>query len=92
MHISLCLILQLHKILDKDNVLTRPRALTKVKHTMGPTKGLQGGKLVFTVVGVARYGRRQVWASPGMGIAKYGRRHLWASPGMGVARFRRRPP
>jgi len=27
-------------------VPTRPRALTKVKHTMGPIKGLQEGKLV----------------------------------------------
>ena len=26
------------------DVPTRPRALTKVQHMMGPTKGLQGGK------------------------------------------------
>ena len=57
-------------------VPTRFRALTKVKHTMGPTKGLQGGKLVLTALGVARHGHRQVRASPALG----------------VGRFRRRPP
>ena len=54
---------------------TRPRALTKVKHTL-------------TALGVARCGRRQVWASPGVSVARCGRRRVWASAGLGVTHLK----
>jgi len=42
---------------------------------------------VLTALGVARHGRRQAWASPGMGVVRFGLRQVWASPGLSVARF-----
>jgi len=40
---------------------------------------------MLTALGVARFGHRQVWASPALGVASYGHRQLGALTGLGVA-------
>ena len=51
---------------------------------VGPARGSREEVNVLIALGVASFGRRQVWASPALGIARYGRRQLWASTGLGV--------
>jgi len=57
----------------------------KVKHVVGPVKGLKGESQLDD-----HFGRRQKWALPEVGVARLGRCQVGALPSWGVAKLGRR--